>query len=137
MPLGFVAINTDAAIGQKLDSIVRAEIDFLAPSTIDSNDIKENMIDTGAVSSRNIADGAVGTSEIAAGAVVTASIANGAVANVNLAAGAVTSAKTGVGVVTCCDVSGNPVQSREMYVTAAQYAAIASPDPSTNYYIIG
>ena len=48
---------------------------------------------------------------------------------------AVTAEKAGLGVVTAYDVNGNPVESKKVYLTAAQYTALPVKDPNTDYFI--
>jgi hypothetical protein len=130
-------IDTSAAAGSKLDPAVRDEIDLIAPSTIDAGDITTDLLADGAVTGPKLGAKAVGTGNIADNAVGTGQLADAAVGTTELGDGAVTAAKAGTGVVRAYDHAGTPVSSAEVYLTAAQYAAIGSPDPNTNYYIIG
>lgn len=137
MAITAVMFDTEADEGSKLDPEVKAEIDFLAPSTIDSKDIKENMLDDESVTHRAIAPGAVQSDSIAEHAVETINYAAGSVDTAALEDDAVTAAKAGTGVTTAYDHSGNPVEDKTVYLTAAQYAGIATPDPNTSYYLVG
>jgi hypothetical protein len=137
MPITTVMFDTSADTGEKLDPAVRAEIDELAPSTIDDGDIKEPMLDDEVVSTRTIQDAAVTGAKIATGTIVSGNFEAGAVDTAALDDGAVTAVKTGTGVVTAYDHSGTAIVSKEVYLTAAQYALIGSPDANTTYYCVG
>lgn len=132
-----VMFDGSAAAGSKLDPGVRAEVDFLAPSTIDDGDIDEPMFADGAVSTRALADEAVTTDKLDDLSVTSGKLAAGAVTTAKLDDEAVTADKAGTGVVTAVDHSGTPISSTDMYLTAAQYAAIGTPDPNTTYYLVG
>lgn len=132
-----VMFDTGADPGEKLDAAVRAEIDELAPSTIDTGDIHTNMLADQSVTKAKIYPGAVDQDVIAEGGVDSGNIAAGAVDTNALADDAVTAAKAGTGVVTAYDHADNPIASRDVYLSAAQYNAIISPDPNTTYNIVG
>lgn len=137
MAVAGVMFDTAADDGEKLDPAVRAEIDFLAPSTIDTGDIHTNMLADEAVTKAKLYPGAVDQDIIAAGGVATVSIAPGAVTTDELGDNAVTAAKAGTGVVTAYDQAGNPIASKDVYLSAAQYNLIDTPDPNTTYNIVG
>lgn len=137
MPITAVMFNTDGSAGSKLDPAVQTEIDLIAPSTIDDGDITTNLLADLAVTAAKLAALAVTTAKINDLAVTTGKLAALAVTTAKLADNAVTAAKTGTGVVTAYDHTGSPVDSKNVYLTAAQYAAIGSPDPNTDYYLIG
>lgn len=121
--------------GQRLAPEVQAEIELLAPSNIPNGGVTTSKIANDAVTQDKIGDAAVGSDQLATNAVSTAALATGAVTTVKLANGAVTSAKVGVGVMKAKDASGNDITVTGVPVTAAQYAAITSPDPNVLYLI--
>lgn len=129
--------NLLADPGERLDPAVRAEVDLLAPSTIDDGDITESMLADDAVSQRTIAPGAVGHVEIETGGVEEENLAPNAVTTDKIIDAAVTAAKAGEGVVTAYDHVGNPIESKDVYLSAAQYNMIDTPDPNTTYNIVG
>lgn len=121
--------------GQRLAPEVRAEIELLAPSNIPNGGVTTSKIANDAVTQDKIGDGAVGPSQLAANAVTAVALATGAVTTVKLANAAVTSAKVGLGVMKAKDSTGNDIALTGVPVTAAQYAAITSPDPNVLYLI--
>jgi hypothetical protein len=135
MPIVAVMADTSADPGEKLDPVIRAEIDILAPSTIDTGDIATNMLADQAVTSAKISPGAVGSTQIAEGGVATANIADGAVGTAELANGAVTADKAGVGTVACRDTAGNALQSTEVFCDSTYYNGLVTPDANTTYYV--
>lgn len=132
-----VMFDTGAASGSKLDPAVQAEIDFLAPTTIDTGDIHTNMLADQSVTKDKLFPGAVDQDIIAAEGIATGNFAPGAVDTAALGDDSVTAAKAGTGVVTAYDVAGNPIESKDVYLTAAQYNSIGTPDPNTTYNIVG
>lgn len=130
-------LDTSAADGQKLDPIVRAEIDFVAPSTIDTGDIHTNMLADLCVTEEKIYPGAVGHVQLALGGIESDNYAAGSVGTAALDDDGVTAAKAGLGTVTAYDYAGNPIESKDVYLTAAQYNLITVPDPNTTYNIVG
>lgn len=137
MAITGVMFDTAADPGEKLDVAVRAEIDELAPSTIDTGDIHTNMLADEAVTKPKLFPGSVDQDIIAAGGVATGNIAPGAVTTDQLGDEAITAAKAGTGVVTAYDQAGNPIESKDVYLSAAQYNLISVPDPNTTYNIVG
>lgn len=132
-----VAFDTSADPGERLDPAVRAEIDQLAPSTVDAGDIHESHLATDSVSTLKIKAGAVTHPKIALDAVESDNIKAGAVGTPELADNAVTAAKAGTGVVTAVDAAGNAIESREWHGSTAEYDMIdpGDLDPNTTYYI--
>lgn len=115
-----------AAPGSKFtSSAVRAEIAELAPSTLDPGSVTESKIANGAVSNGKLANGAVNSAKIAVSGVGTT----------NLADGAVTADKAGTGVMTAHNGSGTAISADTVYLTAAEYAQIGTPDPDVFYFI--
>jgi hypothetical protein len=134
MAIAGVLFDTAAPSGSKLDAEVKAEVEAIAPGLAVGEVAEANLAD-GAVSRVKIKPGAVGTVEIATDGVEATNIKAGAVGTSELADDAVTAAKAGLGVSTAYDSAGNPVEDKAVYLTAAQYAAITTPDPNTTYYI--
>lgn len=131
----FIAFDPEADEGERLAPEVRTEIAFVAPSAVLNGSITTAKLADDAVTQDKVAPGAVGSVEIVTGGVEAANLAAEAVTTGKIAADAVTPAKCGTGVVTAVDSSGNDVETREMYLTAIEYAAINTPDPNTTYYI--
>lgn len=131
----FIAYDPTANAGERLAPEVRAEIAVIAPSSVVDGSVTTAKLADDSVNAAKIIAGQVGTTEIGTGAVNTVNIANLAVNSDKLAASAVVPSKCGVGVVTSVDSSSNSVATAIMYLTAAQYAAIASPNPNTLYFI--
>lgn len=134
MPITAVLFNTGGAPGSKLDPEMADEVRYLAPG-LEPEEVGEVELAEHAVTRPKIRPGAVGTVQLAEDAVNTANIAAGAVDTAALAPEAVTADKAGQGVVTSYDVNGNPVVSRQVYLSAAEYAGLETPDPNTYYYI--
>ena len=137
MAVTTVMFDTSAAAGSKMDPAVAAEIDLIAPSSLGPGDVTTDIIADAAVTTPKINDLAVTTGKLNDLAVTTGKLADGAVATGKLADNAVTAAKAGLGVVTARDASANPIACTEVYLTAAQYNAIVTPDPNTTYNIVG
>lgn len=135
MPELLVAFDTSKPIGQRFAPEVRQEIELLAPSNIPIGGVTTSKIANDAVTQEKIGDDAVGPDQLADQAVGAAALATNAVTTVKIANGAVTSAKVGVGVMKVKDSTGNDITLTGVPVTAAQYAAITSPDPNTLYLI--
>lgn len=131
----FIAFDPEADEGERLSPEVRTEIAFVAPSAVLNGSITTAKLADDAVNQDKIAPGAVGSVEIATGGVAAENMGAESVTTTALAADAVTPVKCGTGVVTAADASGNDLETREVYLTAVQYAAISSPDPNTTYYI--
>jgi len=136
MPLTLPYFDTAAPPGMKfVSSEVRDELGEVVPLTIDPGSITTAMLATGAVTAPKIAAGAVTAPALADGAVGSAALADQAVTTAKLGDGAVTSAKAGIGVPTAADNVGNPTALRLVALTANQYAAITTPDPTTLYFV--
>lgn len=131
----FIAYDPSAAPGERLAPEVRAEIAFVAPSAVTNNSITTIKIQDLAVTTPKIATGAITLALMAANSVGTVALVNDAVTTVKIANSAITPAKTTTGIVTCVDSADAYVNRKNKDVTAAEYAAIVSPDPNTYYYI--
>ncbi|UYL88145.1 hypothetical protein SEA_EVAA_34 [Gordonia phage Evaa] len=130
-----VAYDPAQPVGERLSPEVRAEIAVLAPSNIGNGTITTAKLANDAVTAAKIADGAVVADGLADGAVSTAKLGAQAVTTAKIADGAVTVEKIGSGVMKARDVSGNAAAMTTVYLTAAQYGGITSPDPNTVYLI--
>lgn len=134
MAITTVFFDTAAAPGEKVDPELRAEIEHLAPG-LEDGEVGTAQLANDAVTTEKIAPGAVTGVEIGADAILTDNYQPGSVDTAALKDDAVTAAKAGQGVVTAYDAAGNPIESKEVYLTSAQYNAIVTPDPNTTYYI--
>lgn len=127
-----IGIDLTQAAGSRLAPEVIAEVQFVAPSTVNNGSITTNKLANGAVAEAKLADGAVSSGKLADGAVAAAKLADDAVTGTKLADGSVTPEKTGTGVVTAADHTGNDVGLRIVLLTSVQFASI-TPDPNTLY----
>jgi len=134
MALVSVLMDTAAPAGSKLDAEMAAEIEELAPG-LDAQEVDEVALADGAVTTPKLHDGAVTSVKIGNNEVKAANIDNGSVDTAALQDDSVTAAKAGLGVVTAYDAAGNPVEDKKVYLTAAQYAALATKDPNTEYHV--
>ena len=134
MAVTTVFFDTAAAPGSKLDPEMRAEIEFLAPG-LEDGEVGNSQLADNSITTDKIAPGGVTGVDIAADTLVTENYGPGSVDTAALADDAVTAAKAGVGVKTAYDAAGNPIESKEVYLTSAQYNLITTPDPNTTYYI--
>ncbi|WAB10715.1 hypothetical protein SEA_TOOJ_41 [Mycobacterium phage Tooj] len=134
MAVTAVLFETSGTRGNRLDPDVRDEIEALAPG-LETGEVTTDKIANNAVTREKIDAGAVGSVELDDDAVKAQHIDDGAVGTPALAAGSVTSEKTGIGVVTAEDASGNPVEVKQVYMSVAQYNALATKDPNTDYYL--
>lgn len=134
MAITTVMFDTAAAPGSKLDPLVAAEVEHLAPG-LQAGEVNEAELADGSVTGPKIRAGAVDSTKIAAGGVEDVNMAADAVGTDALQDDSVTAAKAGTGVVTAYDGAGNPIESKDVYLTVAQYNAIVTPDPNTTYYI--
>lgn len=131
----FIAYDPTATSGLRLAPEVRAEIVAVAPSTVLNSSISTAKLADDSVTAAKIATGAVTSSELATSAVLAANISTAAVTTTKIADASITPAKTTTGVVTSVDSSDVAAVTVIKYVTAAQYAAIATPNPNTLYFV--
>lgn len=125
-----------AEAGEKLAPEVRAEIEVLAPSTLNDNAVTTPKIVDGAVTHAKLATDAVYSANIAAGEVDTINLAPDAVTADKIADGAVVPAATGVGVVTAQDSGGVATDLHLVPISVLDHAAIVTPDPTAVYLIL-
>jgi len=130
-----VMMETDADPGEKLDPELKAEIEFVSPSSLDTGDVKEHHLDSEVVSEPKLKTGAVSHRALAADAVEADNIKAGAVGTPELADDSVTDAKAGTGVVTAYDSSGNPISIKLVPIANSAYDALSPPDTNTFYFI--
>lgn len=135
MPDLVIGYDPSQPPGQRLATEVQQEISVVAPSTVNDGSITEPKFADQAVSTRAIADGAVGSDQIAAGGVDTLNYKDASITAGKLAPGSLTPDNVAAGIVTAQDSAGNDITLTIKFVTAAEYAAIASPDPNTEYHI--
>lgn len=135
MAIANVMMDTSAPVGSKLDSEVIAEIEEIAPGIPPDGTITEVKLHTQAVSKDKLKPGAVDSTIIANGGIKAVNYEGKSVGTAAIADGAVGADQAGTGVCTAYDAAGNPVESKRVYLTAAQYALIETPDPNTDYYI--
>ena len=121
--------------GQRLAPQVRAEIEEVAPSTLNDGQVTTAKLGDSAVTEAKIKAGAVTTTKIGTKAVKAANIDDDAVGTDQLADDAVTADKAGIGLVVGYDAAGNPIKFRLVPMTSAAYAALASKDPNTFYHL--
>lgn len=131
----FIAYDPSALPGERLAPEVRTEIAYVAPSAVTNSSITTIKIADTAVTTPKIADAAVTLAKLATNSVGTVQIVNAAVTTVKIADNAVTPAKTTTGILLSVDSADAYVNRKTKDVTAAEYAAIVSPDPNTYYMI--
>lgn len=132
----FIAFDPTADEGERLAPEVRTEIAAVAPSAVLNGSITTAKLADDAVTQAKIYPGAVASTELATGGVDAINLAAGAVVTEALGSAAVVPSKCGTGVVTAVDSSDNDLETLIKVLTAAEYAAIGSPDPNTLYFII-
>lgn len=130
-----IFFNPDADEGSKLAPEVVAEIQAVAPSTVLALSITTAKLAELAVTGDKIALGAVDSDQIATKGVLTVNIGDEAVDTAQIADDAVTPAKAGTGIVVAVDNTGTTIALTTKFVTAAQMAAISSPDVNTLYFV--
>lgn len=121
--------------GERLAPEVRAEIELVAPSTVNDGDVTTPKLRDEAVTAEKIAPGAVGTEHLAPGAVTTNDLAGGAVTTEKLGPNSVTPEKVGVGVVTSAYPDGTPTSIEIVPISAADYAKLTTQPPNISYWI--
>jgi trimeric autotransporter adhesin len=130
-----VKFNPTAPAGSRFESqTVLDELGLVVPGNILPGTLTASLFAPNSVTAAAIATGAVTTAALATGAVTAPALGTGAVGPPALAPGAVTAAACGVGIPTAADSNGNPITLTLVVLTAAQYAAIAAPDPNTIYF---
>jgi len=123
-------------VGQRLSAAMQAEIEAVAPSTVNDGDITEPKLHDLSVSTRTLQDKAVTEPKYGDGSVSTRAIGAGQVTAEKMAPASITPENVAPGVPTSVDWNGNPISLKHCPLTAAQYAALdPGPDPTTLYYI--
>ncbi|KAB7761172.1 hypothetical protein [Mycolicibacterium mucogenicum] len=128
-------LDMSKPVGQRFGPEMIAEIEVVAPSTVNDGDITEPKLDDSSVSTRTIAAKAVTEPKLGDKAVSTRALDDGAVTDDKIALGALHPEKVAPGIPTAVDYNNNPVTLRHCVLTAAQYAALNPVDPNTLYYI--
>lgn len=131
----FIGYDPTQDVGSRFAPEVIAEIEAVAPSTVTNGSVSTSKIADEAVTTGKLAPGAVDTTIIATGGVETVNLGEESVATDKIEDGAVTPVKCGTGVVVAKDHTGTVVGNTDVFLTAAQYGAIGSPDPNTTYYV--
>ena len=131
----FIAYDPSQPAGQRLAPEVRTEIAVVAPSTVNNGAITTAKLAPAAVTTDKITNAAVTSAKIAPSGVETSNIKDAAVTTPKLGDASVTRAKAAAGVVTSRDLAGNAFKIDMLPLTAAQYAAIPTPDPNILYLI--
>ena len=128
-------LDMSKPVGQRFGPEMIAEIEVVAPSTVNDGDITEPKLDDGAVSTRALHDQSVTEPKLGNGAVSTRALDDAAVTDDKVAPGGLHPEKVAPGIPTATDWNGNFVSLRHVVLTAAQYAALNPVDPNTLYYI--
>lgn len=129
-------LDISKPVGQRFSAIMQAEIEAVAPSTVNDGDITEPKLHDLSVSTRTIQDEAVTEPKFFTGAVSTRAIAAEAVTAEKMAPASITPDNVAPGVPTATDWNGNAITLNLTPLTAAQYAALdPGPDPNTMYFI--
>ena len=129
-------LDLSKPVGQRFSAIMQAEIEAVAPSTVNDGDITEPKLHDLSVSTRTIQDEGVTEPKYATGSVSTRALQAAAVTAEKMAPQSVTPDAVAPGVPTATDWNGNPITMNLTPITAAQYAALdPGPDPTTMYFI--
>ncbi len=129
-----VGIDLSKPEGAQLAPQVIAEIERVAPSTVNDGSITAPKLATAAVTAPKIAAGAVTAPAIGNGEVKNANLGTNSVTTAKIQDNAITPAKAGPGVMTVFDASGNPLAAKLVVMSYAAYGAI-TPDPTTLYFL--
>lgn len=125
-----------ADAGQRFKSpAVRAEIAELFPEGVAPGSISEADLANAAVTEAKLAAGAVTHTKIGAQAVQATNLAAESVTSSKIAPDSVGPEHVDLGVVTAQDDAGNDMALRVVKISAANFAALATPDPNTAYFI--
>lgn len=128
-----IGIDLSQPEGQRLASEVVAEIEKVAPSTVNDGSITTAKIRNGAVTADKLGPAAVKSAAIGTGEVKSTNIGTNAVTTTKIQAGAVTPDKVGPGVLTIFDGDGNPLQIPVYLMPFADYGAIV---PEAAIYLL-
>lgn len=130
-----VLYDPDQPPGERLAPEVRAEINLVAPSTVNDGDITTPKLRDGAVTGEKIEQATVTGDHLAPGAVGNTALANGAVTGGKVADHTLTDTQAGAGIATAHSATGQPIRLTLVPMTAVEYSAVTNPDPDTAYLI--
>lgn len=133
MPELIIGYDPLQPIGSRLSPEIIAEIEIVAPSTVNDYSLIEAKYADESVSHRALALGAVFSVNIMTGEVKTDNLADNSVTDTKLAPGSVRPNAAGPGIPTIYDFSNNPISVVFKDCTLAEYASVADPDPDTYY----
>lgn len=128
-------LDLSRPVGSRFGPLVVAEIEAVAPSTVNDGDITEPKLDDLSVSTRTVQTKAITEPKLDDEAVSTRALEDGAVTDDKVALQGLAPTKVAPGIPTSVDYNGNFVSLRHCVLTAAQYAALSPVDPNTLYYI--
>lgn len=128
-----IGIDLSRPEGERLASEVIAEIEKVAPSTVNDGDITTPKLANNAVTDPKIAPGAVKSPHIATGEVKNVNLGTNAVTTTKIQDGAVTPDKTGPGILTIFDAAGNPIEIKAFVMSFAEFGDI---DPEAAIYFL-
>ena len=128
-----VGIDLSKPEGEQLAPQVIAEIERVAPSTVNDGSITAPKLATNAVTTPKIAEGAVKSPNIGTGEVKNANLGTSSVSTAKLQDSAVTPEKCGAGVLTIFDGDGNPLEVPVFLMSSAAFGAIV---PQSAIYLL-
>lgn len=130
-----IAYNPDAPPGQRFAPEVVAEIEAVAPSAVTNGSLTTQKYKDMSITRPKLALDVVGPDQLDDNSVDTAAIIDAAVTTAKIDNNAVTPEKTDTGVMKMKDSDGNWIEATGQRMTAAQYAAVVTPDPNTFYFV--
>jgi len=130
-----VGYDPGGPVGQRLAPEIRAEIELLAPVNIPTGAVDNTKLGDGSVDNRTIDDKAVDNPKLDDAAVDARVVAAKSITAAKLADGSVNNTHVDIGVPVSLDVTGDPVALIFTPCTAAEYAALSTPNPNTIYFI--
>lgn len=131
-----VLYDPDQPPGERLAPEVRAEIDLIAPSTVNDGDITTPKLRDRAVTGEKIEQATVTGDHLAPGAVGNTALANGAVTGGKVADHTLTDQHAAAGLTTAHNAAGQPIRLNLVPMTAVEYAALGNnQDPDSAYMI--
>lgn len=131
----FIAYNPDADPGERLPPEVVAEIEIVAPSSVEDDSLTTAKYKDESVTGAKLKPGAVGTVQLAEHGIEAINLGADCVTRDAIGDGEVLPAACGPGVVTAVDSSDNATETILKPLTAAEYALIVTPDTNTLYFI--
>jgi len=129
-----VLMDTSALRGSKFDPEVQDEIKALGPG-LEDGEVTEDALGFQVVSTDKIAPGAVGSPQLGAGAVAEANMGANSVGSGAIKDDSLLGRHAGPGIVAAVDAAGNYIESKDAFLTYAEYTALVDPDPNITYYV--